>query len=662
MVQNGMVGISQRLFSQQPTNRTLDTQEKISNSFLSPSMHHLKRHAPWIVAGLLAFYGILSILISTQESATYDEKAHIPSAYSYVRFGDMRLNPEHPPLLKNLSGLPLLFLDVEFPINTPEWQTGINEQWTLGDLFMNCTRPDIVCNDSEAILFWSRLPITLIALLLGLFLFLWGRKLGGTLTGLIAVSLFVFDPNTIAHGHYVTTDISIAALLFFAFYFFLRFLKQPTWKNVILAGLFLGLAELTKFSAVLLFPIFGLFTLLYALTKRASPHQDPISHFRLRKIGEYLGKFASILIICFALIALFYAFNTWNMPEQKTLDTSNYMFSPHTGVGENAGKRFARETLDALVKIPGLDPMAHYLLGVFMVFSRVAGGNTFYFLGAVSEDASPSYFPILFLTKESLPFLFLLLVTLLYSTFRFLKALKNKPVSSYFSVFAHSFQERPTQYLAMFFILFYATISITGNLNIGFRHLFPILPFLYLLIAKTAADFYHRNKERLGYILRPLAALFFSLLFITPLAAYPSYLSYYNMLAGGHENGYRIATDSNYDWGQDLKRLRNFIDDHNHRCTLLESADPCLISQIHLDYFGGSNPALYLGDRYTNWYAAKTPEPGWYAISAVFFQEGIYKAKAPGQQGYEWLRDLGETARAGDSIFIFHVTPEDLKR
>ena len=167
----------------------------------------MKRHAAWILFGLLAFYGIISLLVSAQESATFDEKAHIPSAYSYVRYGDMRLNPEHPPLLKDLAGLPLLFLDVKFPLDTPEWQNGINEQWTLGDLFMNCTRPDIACNDSDAILFWSRLPITLVALLLGLFLFFWGRELGGALAGLIAAALFVLDPNTIAHGHYVTTDI-----------------------------------------------------------------------------------------------------------------------------------------------------------------------------------------------------------------------------------------------------------------------------------------------------------------------------------------------------------------------------------------------------------------------------------------------------------------------
>lgn len=620
-------------------------------------MHHLNRHAPWIVAGLLAFYGILSLLISSQESATFDEKAHIPSAYSYVRYGDMRLNPEHPPLLKDLAGLPLLFLNVKFPLDTPEWQTGINEQWTLGDLFMNCTNPNIACNDSDAILFWARLPITLVALLLGLFLFLWGRELGGTLAGLIAVSLFVFDPNTIAHGHYVTTDIGIAAFLFFAFYFFLHFLKHPNWKNVALAGLFLGLAELTKFSAVLLFPIFGLFTLLYALTKRGVIVTEKSRHPRFRLLIEYVGKYAVAVTICFVLIAIVYTFNTWNMPAEKTIANAELIFN-----GDKPAKVFARETITLFAETPGLAPLAHYLLGVFMVFSRVAGGNTFYFLGTVSDVASPYYFPVIFSLKETLPFLFLILITSAYTLFRIIRSIKSRPASDFFPAFMASFQDRTAQYLSIFFILFYAFVSITGNLNIGFRHLFPILPFLYLLTAKTAADFYHRNKEHLGYILRPLTALFFGLLFITPLTVYPGYLSYYNMLAGGSKNGYMIATDSNYDWGQDLKHLRDFIADHNRRCPSLETFSPngCPISPIRLDYFGGSNPALYLGDNFIPWHSDNAPEPGWYAISAVFFQESIYKTKAPGKRGYEWLRDLGETARAGDSIFIFHVTPENL--
>ena len=626
-------------------------------------MSLIKHHASWIIAGLLGFYAILSLLVSLQESAIYDERAHIPAAYSSVSAGDMRINPEHPPLIKDLAGLPLLFLSVQFPFNTPEWQTGVNEQWALGDIFLNCTSPDIVCNNNKAILLWSRIPITLIALLLGWFLFKWGRELGGTLAGIIATGLFVFDPNIIAHGHYVTTDIGIAAFIFFAFYFFSHFLKRPHWKNIALAGLFLGLAELSKFSAILLFPVFGLFTLVFALTKQQPSFEKQLNYFRLRITTEYLSKYALILIICFITITLFYIANTWNMPPEKTIDVARYMFNPNTGVGDTAAKRFALSTITALAPLPGLSAITHYLLGVFMVFSRVGGGNTFYFLGTIGEKASPLYFPLLFVLKETFLFLLLLLLSLGYTLSRIVKTNRGTPKISLFRLFSHSFQERIVQYLALFFILFYATISITGNLNIGFRHLFPILPFLYLLIGKTLADFYKRNEHEIGYILRPFGGILFAITVVTALSAYPHYLSYYNALGGGHTNGYMIATDSNYDWGQDLVHLRNFIDTHN-TCvdTPSPECDPTLtslprINNLHLDYFGGSNPALYLNTPYDNWYAARSPESGWYAISAVFFQEGLYKSKAPGQQGYEWLNAIGQVGRAGDSIFMFYVAP-----
>ncbi|PIX91538.1 MAG: hypothetical protein COZ27_02180, partial [Candidatus Moranbacteria bacterium CG_4_10_14_3_um_filter_41_65] len=240
-------------------------------------MYFLKKHALLIVLGILSIHFILGLVISSQESMIYDERAHIPAAYSYVRYGDMRLNPEHPPLIKDFAGLPLLAMNLTFPLSAPQWQTGIGtkeqqwwQQWVMGDLFLNCTDPQLACNDADKILFWSRLPITLLAVILGLGLFFFTRKLAGTLAGLFAVVLYAFDPNIIAHNHYVTTDIGIATFLFFAFYTFVSFLKKPTLKNMLIAGIFLGLAELTKVSAILLFPLFGLFALLFALTK----HQE----------------------------------------------------------------------------------------------------------------------------------------------------------------------------------------------------------------------------------------------------------------------------------------------------------------------------------------------------------------------------------------------------
>ena len=125
---------------------------------------------------------------------------------------------------------------------------------------------------------------------------------------------------------------------------------------------------------------------------------------------------------------------------------------------------------------------------------------------------------------------------------------------------------------------------------------------------------------------------------------YPHYLSYYNALAGGTERGYLIATDSNYDWGQDFYRLREFVEDQR-------------IEHIAIDYFGGASPRYYLGDKYEPWWSAKGPPVGWFAISINALQ-GAHAAIGPGfsrksEDSYEWLRTKKPVTRAGMSILIY---------
>ncbi|MBP9751945.1 MAG: glycosyltransferase family 39 protein, partial [Candidatus Moranbacteria bacterium] len=445
-------------------------------------MENLKKHAGLFASIMLGAFFLLSLSLAWQESATYDERAHIPAAYTYVDQSDMRLNTEHPPLLKNLSGFPLLFLDPSFPYDHPDWEkSGIHGQWSLGTEFLYESG-----NDADLILFWSRLPIILVALLLGFLIYRFTKEFAGTIAGLFALLLYVADPNVIAHSHYVTTDIGIAAALFASFIFFLRFLRNPCRKNVFLAGLFLGLAELTKFSAVLLFPIFLLFAVFYGFTKPVGSVTTIAE--RLRTTFHYLGKYAGIVGIAFALIYTVYAANTVTMPGEKLIEIADIKLGQ-----PNAAARFAHSLVETTSHSAITKPISAYFLGVGMVFERVGGGNVFYFLGTVGSDADPWYFPVIFLLKETASFLILLAATGCYTIYRIGKTIAKTPTRSIAHLLAHSFQSRITQFLFGFFILFYAYISITGNLNIGFRHLFPILPFLYVLIAKTTFDFIRRR-------------------------------------------------------------------------------------------------------------------------------------------------------------------------
>jgi hypothetical protein len=161
-------------------------------------------------------------------------------------------------------------------------------QWNAGKVFLWDSG-----NDPDRIIFWSRIPIILLSLILGLFIFRWTRELAGTLAGLFALALYTFNPNILGHNHFVTTDIGIAAFIVFAFYYFSRFIKKPTWKNVFIFGLFLGLMQLAKFSSVLTFPIIFLVLIIYPLIK--SNGQG-----KLQNLKEYLLKgYLSFLISIF---------------------------------------------------------------------------------------------------------------------------------------------------------------------------------------------------------------------------------------------------------------------------------------------------------------------------------------------------------------------------
>lgn len=641
-------------------------------------MFLLKKHPNLVATVILAFLAVISVTVSWQESTTMDERAHIPSAYSYVRYGDMRLNPEHPPLLKDLAGLAILPLTPAFPVTDPAWTEGVNEQWVLGDKFLHESG-----NSADAITFWARLPILAVALLLGVALYLWTRRLAGTAAGLLALTLYAFDPNVIAHDHYVTTDIGIAAFIFFATYFFVRFLQEPTGRNVVLAGLFLGLVQLAKFSAVLLFPIFGIMTLVYAFARIPEPERKET---RLRIVFDYLWKFAASVVICFAAVWALYVPNTMNMPGEKIRDVACYVFVKDEyrqndihcdrfsdAYAKNVGGKVAFRTVDLMSRNALLKPFGEYLLGVFMVFVRVAGGNTYYFFGTVSNHATPWYFPAAFAFKETVPFLLLLATTSVYTVARAARAAFHKEPSEHYRVRKYVMRH-VAQITMAAFVLLYCYVSVTGNLNIGFRHLFPILPFLYLLVAMAAVDAFHRLREcsadaRVSqFLINSLSGILVFWIIAIPVLSYPQYLSYYNEAVGGHADGYKYITDSNYDWGQDLKNLKKWVDRYNASCDNDKAtttncrgiSDSRPIDRIRIDYFGGSSPTYYFGDRAVAWHAQLVPEPGWYAVSATFFQESTHKPVEPGVWDYRWLEKYPMVARGGDSIFIFYVPPDSL--
>ncbi|MDP3999313.1 MAG: glycosyltransferase family 39 protein [bacterium] len=610
-------------------------------------MARLSLFSPWpIVILLAAFSFVLMLGPAASDSAIMDELAHIPAGYGYMKYQDYRLNPEHPPLVKMFAGFPLVFQGLNFPTDQTSWITDINGQWIAGSQFLYESG-----NNADNILFWARLGPMLLTLGLIILVYIVAREILGRWWALLPAFFTALSPNILAHGHYVTTDIGAAFGILLSTYLFLKYLNRPGGKSLVWAGLGFGLAQLMKFSAVLLIPYFlGIFFIFWLINRRH------------RKFWKSLLDIFLIFIIGTALIYIVYLFAVWNYPAEKQVTDTE-------AITQSFG---ARPLADLNIWMAGnkfLRPLGQYLLGVLMVMQRSAGGNTGYFLGEVSAAGWWYYFPAVFVMKEPLAILITMALALVLSSLNILRSFKNGIRNAWqkFLEYAKtSFSE-----MAMFlFAVMYWAYSMNSNLNIGFRHLIPTLPFMYILVASAIKKWFAINPaslavnwwEKLSNLLGRLVnfsvkfvlmgALMLWLL-ISSLFNYPYYLSSFNEFFGGVNNGYQYVADSNYDWGQDLKRLKIWAE---------QNLQPD--KKIAVDYFGGGHPQYYLGNQAEYWSSSrnnpKDESINWLAVSINTIQSAV-SPTLPGFirnpiDEYRWLENpLIPFAKAGTSIFIYKL-------
>lgn len=657
----------------------------------------------WIARAVLVTIIITSAVMlgysAYHDAPTFDESAHIPAGYANVRELDYRLNPEHPPLVKAVSALPLLALNLNFPTHLAAWQTDVNGQWVMGGNFFYNSG-----NDAALLVRTARLGPILLTLLLILVVYWWSSRLMGPMLALIPTFFVAWSPNILAHGHLVTTDIGATLGITLATMMFIQFLFKPSRKHLLFAGLAFGFAQLLKFSAVLLIPYFLVLIFIFWIASIARDYDSTAVEARLKRFvirgALYLRSTIVVFIVGYVLVVYpVYFLFTVNYPgERQARDTEAILGSFAGGTTQEGGtcsglRCLADVTIDAAHNRV-LQPFAEYSLGVLTAFQRSQGGNANYFLGKVSGSGTSTYFPIVYLLKEPIPMLLVLLIGLITALASAWKSLRNKPdatglvhITPYRTHVANLSQSETafTIFAMLFFVLLYWYTSITSPLNIGLRHLIPVFPFTYILatlawkrwiVGPTPAGqaaMTGPNAALLGALSRMSAlpqmiskgAIFAVLIFwfmLTTLIASPHFISYYNAFAGGTSGGYRVATDSNYDWGQDLYRLQEFVASHPE------------IDRIAVDYFGGGSPQYSLGTKSENWWSARgNPKDAgieWLAVSVNALEGSIQPTKGDydrkPQDEYRWLTEYRKSEpgmgglpkpdfRAGTSIFIYKL-------
>ncbi|MFA4998545.1 MAG: glycosyltransferase family 39 protein [Candidatus Paceibacterota bacterium] len=568
----------------------------------------------------LSFVFIISIFSIKGDSLTMDEVAHLPAGYSYLTQQDMRLNPEHPPLIKDLAALPLLFIkNINFPSDIKAWQEDVNGQWDFGFNFLYQAN-----NQADKMIFAGRVPMILLLVLLGFFMFKWSKELFGNKAAVLTLFLFSFSPTLLAHGRLVTTDVGAALGVLVATYYFLKALKNPTAKNIIISGIAFGLAELCKFSVILLLPFFFILALVFWLIKSTT----------WQKAAKV---FILVILIGYILVWPVYQYHVLNYPAEKQRYDTEVVLKD-LGVFEKPIMGIpAKITLWASDK-PILRPYSYYAFGLLMATNRATSGNTTYFLGQVYNLGWHYYFPVVYILKESLAFHILTLLSLLYAVWLAWKSKSPKVsdwIKSHFSEFA-----------MILFLGIYWLTSIISTLNIGVRHLLPVFPFTILLVSAVTSSWLKEPSLKLKYAFLAILLLWQA---VSVISVYPSILSYFNETIGGPSNGYLYVVDSNLDWGQDLKRLTKWVEDNK-------------IEKIYINYFGGGDPSYYLKEKYVPWSgtspASEFQKGNYLAVSATLLQGGRgvpIKGFSQPVGHYLWLNNYQPIAIIGNSIFVYYI-------
>lgn len=550
-------------------------------------------------AGLLAYE-------SDWNGPNLDESAHLPSGLSHWEFGNFTLYRVNPPLIRMWAAIPLLVSEPETDWSGYSDTPFSRAEFTVGTAFHRA-------NGMRAFWYftlarWVLIPVSLIA---GWVCWKWAAELYGPDAGVLAATLWCFCPNALAWGASITPDAGSAAFGILAAWRFRQWLHEPSWKNAALAGVALGLVQLTKTTWVILFGLWPLLWLIWFCTARAR-------HLRRPSVLQ-LGL---IMVTALYLLNLGYGF------EDSGQRLKDFTFISQILGGEAAhedgGNRFHDSWLGELpVPVP-----ANYVRGIDVQKYDFERGKWSYLLGEQKEGGWWYYYLYALLVKTPVGFLALMAMAVLMAMF--------------------DRSSRASWPDEMLLIAPAAAILVLVSSQTGFnrylRYVLPALPFLYVLTARVAVCFNSRRR-----ISAALVVLLTAAGIVSSLSVFPYSMAYFNYAIGGPAAGKHHLLDGNLDWGQDLLRFKQWVDDHpNARplhaaLTTFAPLDSCEIETVPFAVWDSEDPP--------------DPEPGWYAIGV----NNLLGYRMFGSQREECLPFQHREPEhiIGHTIYIYHVEAEE---
>lgn len=569
---------------------------------------------------LLGLHALMLAWGAWRNSPTIDEVAYLTAGVSHWELGSFDLCRVSPPLVRLVAALPVVACRpatdwTRYPTQEPS--PTYRADFDVGVDFLGA-------NPGRIFLYFAlaRFACIPFSLLGGWLCYRWACDLFGKQAGTVALVLWCFCPNIIAHGQLITPDCAGAAAGLAAAYSFWRWLEEPGWGRAGVAGLALGFAELTRSTWVLLFALWPVLWLASDWT-------------RLRRAGRAagwrsLGQLSAVLLVALYVLNLGYLF-------QGTFRRlGDYEFISSSLAGFNAleegisGNRFRDGPLARLpVPLP-----EDYVQGIDTQKGDFDGKIDSYLRGRWRRGGWWYYYAYALLIKVPL------------GTW----ALAVLALAAAFALPAYRAGWRGELMLLAPGAAVFLMVSAQTGFSHHMRYVLGMFPFAFVWVSRVGRSFalgHHRMAALTA------AALTYSV--CSSLSVYPHSLSYFNESVGGPLGGDWHLIDSNIDWGQDLFSLKRWLRDH-------PEADP-----IRVAYFPTVIDPALAGIRYqwppmdprtTKMFSIAAydvgPRPGWFAVSVV-------EARAALNQ-YAYFLELEPVARAGYSIRIYHITPDEAAR
>jgi hypothetical protein len=594
-----------------------------------PHLAATERRVRLFVCLLLTLHGGLLAWIGWRCSPTLDEMAHLPAGISHWEFGRFELYRVNPPLVRMLAGLPVLWTGAEKDWGDYTDAPFARPEFGVGRKF--CELNGLATFWYFTLARWACIPLSLIG---GFVCYRWARTLYGTPAGLWALSLWCFSPNILGNASMITPDAGAAALGVAAGYLFWRWLKEPHWSSALFAGLGLGAAELTKSTWIVLFALWPTAWLFWRWTARRPATSDSASPEPSLAASKQppARHLATILLVGIYILNLGYGFEQTFVPLGKYEFISQTLGGPKRPI--STGNRFTGGWLE---RIPVPVPM-NYLRGLDVQRYDFEIGKWSYLRG--QQQAGGWWYWYLYALAVKVPLgTWLLLVMALA-----MALCGRRPAATW----------RDELVLLAPGAVVLALVSSQTGFTRYLRYALPLAPFCFVWISQVARPTVLRRRM---WGACGCAALAWSI--SSSLSVFPHSQSYFNECAGGPRGGPAHLLDGNIDWGQDLLFLKRWKAAH-------PAAQP-----FALEYFGfvaphtagvefKKVPRLQQDPETGAVSLSPTLEPGWYAISL----NPLYGYKHFGgeEDWYAYLREFSPVARAGYSISIYHLTPDDVRR